>query len=86
MDHFTFTLKLMNFTSPNQRQVYFIATFLAGKNNTLYPVAMLGLLIPEAELFLRNKVSKMVALAAALDATLVGGASSCRVSAPAVLQ
>lgn len=42
-----------------------------------FSVAMLGLLIPEAELLLRNKVSKMVALAAALDATLVGGAPRC---------
>lgn len=46
----------------------------------------LGLLVPEAELFLGNIVREMVSFAAALDATLVGGALACCVPAAAVLQ
>lgn len=69
--------KAYEFQLNHQSQVFLKPHFWLGKSICLFPVATLGLLIPETELFLRNKVSEMVALAAALDATLVGGAS-CR--------
>lgn len=47
---------------------------------------MLGLLIPQTELFLGNVVVEMVALAAALDATLVGRAFARGLAAAAVLE
>lgn len=46
----------------------------------------LGLLVPQAQLFLGNVVGEMVALAAALDAALVGGAFARCIAAAAVLQ
>lgn len=74
----------MPFTEPVDRQWlrnnYFFSPFLTEGKTTL------GLLVPQAELFLGNVVSKMVALAAAPDATLVGGAFGCAVPAAAVLQ
>lgn len=47
---------------------------------------MLGLLIPQTELFLGNIVGEIIAFAAAFYATLVGRAFACGVSATAVLQ
>ena len=50
------------------------------------PGPRLGLLIPEAELFVGDIVGEAVALAAALDATLVGARPARRVTAAAVLE
>jgi len=61
-----------------KQQAYFL--FLTIQNK------MLGLLVPKTELFLGNIVSEMVAFAAALYATLVGGAFARGVPAAAVLQ
>lgn len=49
-------------------------------------LALLGLLIPEAELLLWHVVIKGVALLAAADAALVGGNLAPGVPAPAVLE
>lgn len=61
------------------------STNLAGKDIFSCPVKMLGILIPEAKLFLGDIVSEMVTLAAALYATFIGGAFACGVPVAAVL-
>jgi len=50
------------------------------------PPARLGLLVPQTQLLLGDVVREVEALAAALDAALVGGAFARRVPAAAVLE